>query len=212
MNILIVILVELPTLKESYVRMASAGLTPFYRRPTLEKFGSAKGIREILVRVVKRRLIAEPRARVKGMSKRETRTCGCSCHEDEPSPPVSEPSETASLDTSSVPYQPEYLETREATPMKAFGQMIETEELDVAGWVSADAVGSPEVLLYIHGYNNSHREVRELLLGMFILITVLWVSLDASNSGTDGSLWELPQLHSTLRLLMASWKWILGIF
>lgn len=36
-------------------------------------------------------------------------------------------------------------------------------ELDPQGWICMDTAGTPEVLLYIHGYNNSHTESLQIL-------------------------------------------------
>lgn len=204
--------------------MASAGLTPFYRRPTLEKPTTVKAIREVLVKVAKRRLIATSEelarrsstAAFKPLPERKTHTCSCECHRLIPGSRrlESQPGVLDDFLSSPTPYQPDFLAEGGSEPFRQFGEKMDTEELDVVGWVSADAVGSPEVLLYIHGYNNSHEEVsfRPLICHNIACLTVVvCVFLDSSNSGSDGSVWQLPQLHSTIHLLVASWKWILAI-
>lgn len=112
-------------------------------------------------------------------------TCDCSCHgahlgadanhtvpslsvrdleAGEPPPPIEEEeSEQTAAAAGSPPevYGPDPQTQKLDTWDARFD--VEVPELEAEGWMCRDAAGSPEVLLYIHGYNNSHIESLQIL-------------------------------------------------
>lgn len=164
------------TVEESLAEMAVTGHTPFYRRPTIEKHVHKKDIKELKVCVVRRRLGAIPEKSVdpceriayhKPLEERiSTQICTCACHHKKESPKHGDTLDL-DLDIQTLPsfkrkapilYQPDVNISKLDTWDGRVG--LDTCELEPEGWMCIDAAGSPEVLLYIHGYNNSHIEVR----------------------------------------------------
>lgn len=73
----------------------------------------------------------------KGMISQTSEECKCTCHDNKKvsrSTPV-DPRSMAELS-------------------------LKAAELEAVGWMSIDDAGSPEVLVYIHGYNNTHITVK----------------------------------------------------
>lgn len=152
--------------------MAATGHTPFYRRPTIEKDVHKVDIKELTVHVVQRRLITIPEEPLEPHDKivyhrperlsMVTQTCTCSCHHIfQPREPEDEIERGRPIsDKPSVLYQPDPSFSKLDAWDARFG--LESPELQADGWMCIDAAGSPEVLLYIHGYNNSHVEVRSI--------------------------------------------------
>lgn len=161
------------TVEESAVEMAATGHTPFYRRPTIEKDIHMKDIKELKIRIARRRLIARSE---KAFGQREeimykkppgakllTQICTCPCHHKNQQ--GQEIDLESGVHTSvltkkkpSVVYQPD----PNISKLDAWDTRLglETSQLEPEGWMCINTAGSPEVLLYIHGYNNSHIEVR----------------------------------------------------
>lgn len=72
-------------------------------------------------------------------------------------------------------------------------------ELEPKGWICMETAGSPEVLLYIHGYNNSHTEVQMPIIDNEITPTLHYaVSLRCFRRSRYKFWARWPRLETTL--------------
>lgn len=137
---------------------------PFYRKPTVEKEVHRSDVDQVCVRVVKRKLLSssDPPP-LPGAALSPNADCPCLCHiaQDRQETTCSQPATEAGSFVYPDPRE-NFMQPTTGGSTGLEGE-IESPELQADGWVSMDAAGSPEVLLYIHGYNNSHEESLQVL-------------------------------------------------